>query len=152
MALQLFGRKDSVNVQKVMWLLAELNLDYEQIEKGGKFGGLDEPAFLAMNPAGRVLCSMVTMSGSNAILRYLATTQPGGDAFYPADPALRGRLMPKWTSRWARSTRILSACLGVVKPHLKQTQGDCDCHPPVSDQHAEVGQTLGEATGWWATV
>ena len=95
MALQLFGRKDSVNVQKVMWLLAELNLDHEQIEKGGKFGGLDEPAFLAMNPAGRV---PVLLDGdhavfeSNAILRYLATTQPGGEAFYPADPALRGKI------------------------------------------------------------
>ena len=95
MALKLFGRKDSVNVQKVMWLLAELNLDYEQIEKGGKFGGLDEPAFLAMNPAGRV---PVLLDGdhavfeSNAILRYLATTQPGGEAFYPADPALRGMI------------------------------------------------------------
>lgn len=92
MGLELYGRKDSINVQKVMWLLAELGVEYTQIEKGGKFGGLDSEEFQAMTPFGLVPVLKdgdFTLSESNAILRYLAQTQPGGEAFYPADPKQR---------------------------------------------------------------
>ena len=40
MALVLYGRKDSINVQKVLWLLTELGTEFDVIEKGGAFGGL----------------------------------------------------------------------------------------------------------------
>ena len=95
MSLELYGRKDSINVQKVMWLLAELGIEYTQIEKGGSFGGLDEEEFLALNPFGRVPVLKdgdYVLSESNAILRYIASTQPGGEAFYPADPEERGKI------------------------------------------------------------
>lgn len=95
MALELYGRKDSVNVQKVMWLLAELGVDYTHIEKGGSFGGLQEEAFLEMAPFGLVPVLKdgdFTLSESNAILRYLAQTQPGGEAFYPTDPQTRAKI------------------------------------------------------------
>ena len=39
MMMKLWGRKTSINVQKVMWVLAELKLDYERIDAGGNFGG-----------------------------------------------------------------------------------------------------------------
>ena len=52
--LKVWGRRSSFNVQKVMWLLGELSLAHEHTEVGGKFGGLDDPSFLAMNPHGRV--------------------------------------------------------------------------------------------------
>jgi glutathione S-transferase len=52
--LKVWGRRSSFNVQKVMWLVGELLLEHEHIDAGGKFGGLDAPAFLAMNPHGRV--------------------------------------------------------------------------------------------------
>jgi glutathione S-transferase len=51
--LRIWGRRSSFNVQKVMWLTGELGLQHEHIEAGGRFGGLDDPAFLAMNPHGR---------------------------------------------------------------------------------------------------
>ena len=95
MALELFGRKDSVNVQKVMWLLGELGVDYEHTEKGGSFGGLDDDDFRAMTPFARVPVLKdgdFTLSESNAILRYLAVTQDGGEAFYPADPKQRAKI------------------------------------------------------------
>lgn len=47
------GRNNSLNVQKLVWLVAELGLEYKPIELGGSFGGLDTPGFLAMNPHGR---------------------------------------------------------------------------------------------------
>ena len=48
--MTLWGRKSAFNVQKAMWALEELGIDYEQIEVGGDFGGLNSEAFLEMNP------------------------------------------------------------------------------------------------------
>ena len=52
--LKVGGRRSSFNLQKVMWLIGELELPHQHINAGGAFGGLDAPAFLAMNPHGRV--------------------------------------------------------------------------------------------------
>ena len=52
--LKVWGRRSSCNVQKVMWLLAELGLAHEHFDAGGRFGGLDDPKFRAMNPHGLV--------------------------------------------------------------------------------------------------
>ena len=52
--LKVWGRRSSFNLQKVMWLVGEMGLPHEHIPAGGSFGGLDDPAFLAMNPHGRV--------------------------------------------------------------------------------------------------
>jgi glutathione S-transferase len=52
--LTVYGRKSSFNLQKVMWLVGELALPHRHVELGGAFGGLDEAAFRAMNPHGRV--------------------------------------------------------------------------------------------------
>ena len=52
--LTVWGRANSINVQKVLWLLAELDVPYRHIPAGGAHGGLDTPEFLAMNPCGRV--------------------------------------------------------------------------------------------------
>ena len=39
--LTVYGRKSSFNVQKVMWLVAELRLGHRHIELGGSQGGLN---------------------------------------------------------------------------------------------------------------
>ena len=39
MRIKVLGRPNSVNVQKIMWCAAELNLDVERIDIGGQFGG-----------------------------------------------------------------------------------------------------------------
>ena len=54
--LKIWGRNNSINVQKAMWTVAELGLAHERYDVGGPFGGLDQPSFLAMNPNGRTLC------------------------------------------------------------------------------------------------
>ena len=48
--LTIWGRANSVNVQKVLWCLAELDLAYERIDAGMQFGKNNEPPYLAMNP------------------------------------------------------------------------------------------------------
>ena len=77
MSIQLFGRTTSYNVQKVLWLLTELDLPFEHIECGGKYGGLNSEEFLMRNPFGKVPLLIDNGSAireSNTILRYLAAT------------------------------------------------------------------------------
>jgi glutathione S-transferase len=89
--LRTWGRRSSANVQKVLWLVGELDLPHEHVPAGGDFGGLDDPAFRAMNPHGKVPViadDEVVVWESHAILRYLAAAH-GADRFWPADPAAR---------------------------------------------------------------
>ncbi|HEX3918263.1 MAG TPA: glutathione S-transferase N-terminal domain-containing protein [Caulobacteraceae bacterium] len=79
--ITLWGRRNSINVQKVLWTLAELGLAYEHIDAGGDAGGLDDPAFRAMNPHGRVPVlrdGETALWESHSIVRYLcAAYSPG---------------------------------------------------------------------------
>jgi len=89
--LRVWGRRNSLNVQKVLWLVGELGLEHEHIPAGGAFGGLGEPAFRALNPHGRVPViedGEVVVWESHAILRYLAARH-GPDAFWADAPAIR---------------------------------------------------------------
>ena len=52
--LKIWGRKNSINVQKVMWAVGELAIPHERVDAGMQFGVVDEPWFRAMNPNGRV--------------------------------------------------------------------------------------------------
>ena len=52
--LTLWGRANSVNVQKVLWCMAELDLAFERIDAGMQFGRNTEADYLAMNPNGRI--------------------------------------------------------------------------------------------------
>lgn len=91
--LRVWGRRNSLNVQKVMWLVGELGLAHEHVPAGGDFGRLDEPAFRALNPHGRVPViedGEAVVWESHAILRYLAARY-GGERFFPPDPAVRAR-------------------------------------------------------------
>lgn len=89
--LKVYGRRNSSNVQKVMWLIGELDIPHEHIPAGGSFGGLDSPEFLSMNPQGKV--PVIDDGGtviweSHTILRYLAAKH-GTPKFYSNDPAER---------------------------------------------------------------
>ncbi len=79
--MKLYGRKTSINVQKVRWLLGELDTAYDLEEVGGAFGGLDTAEFAALNP-NRLVPVLVdgdlVLWESNAILRYLARSQSEG--------------------------------------------------------------------------
>ena len=77
--MRLWGRASSINVQKVLWCLAELGLkegkDFERIDAGLQFGKNNTPEFLKMNPNGLVPTledGGTVLWESNTILRYLA--------------------------------------------------------------------------------
>ena len=100
--LTIWGRRNAFNVQKVMWLVTELGLRHAHVPAGGSFGGLDDPAFRAMNPHGRV--PVIDDGGtvvweSHAILRYLAARH---GRFWPADPAERSQA-DRWID-WSLAT------------------------------------------------
>ena len=79
--LKVWGRKTSINVQKVMFTVGELGLAHERFDVGGQFGKLDTPEFAARNPNRRV--PVIDDNGfvlweSSAIVRYLADTYGRG--------------------------------------------------------------------------
>lgn len=70
-----WGRPSSVNVQKVLWALAESDTAFEHHIVGGKYGGTDTEAFAAMTPLPRIPVLQdgdLTLWESHAILRHLA--------------------------------------------------------------------------------
>jgi glutathione S-transferase len=92
--LKVYGRKTSVNVQKVMWTVGELGLAHERIDAGGPFGGLDTPEFGKLNP--NRLVPVIDDNGfilweSQPIVRYLSETYD------------RGRLAPEGRFAYARA-------------------------------------------------
>lgn len=107
--IRIWGRTSSINVQKVMWTVAELGLEHERVDVGGAFGGLDTPHYAAMNP-NRLI--PVIRDGetivweSNAIVRYLAARY-GSGGLWPEDPVLR-----------ATSDRWMDWQLTVVQPAI----------------------------------
>ncbi len=95
--LKIWGRKNSSNVQKVLWTCEELGVAFERVDWGGQFGGNKDPAYLAMNPNG--LVPTVDDGGliiweSNTIMRHLASTR-GGERLHPKDPATRS-VVERW--------------------------------------------------------
>jgi len=89
MTLKVLGRTTSINVRKVLWTCAELDLHFEHVEA--------DPQLLAKNP--NALVPVIDDHGfvlweSNAICRYLAGKQPRG-SLYPAESAPRA-LVDQW--------------------------------------------------------
>ena len=76
MTLTAYGHAGSLNVQAVMWCIAELALPHKRYNIGHRFGGINTPEFITMNP-NRLVPVLVDSEGhalweSRAILRYLA--------------------------------------------------------------------------------
>lgn len=72
--LKIWGRKNSSNVRKALWIAQELGLDFESIDAGGAFGVVNEPHYRARNPNGLVPMledGDLTLWESNTIVRYL---------------------------------------------------------------------------------
>ena len=92
--MKIWGRNNSINVQKVLWCADELGLEYERVDVGGAFGGTREAAYLKMNP--NALVPTVEVDGlvlweSNTITRYLAAKH-GKGKLCPADLGKRAEV------------------------------------------------------------
>ena len=72
--LNLWGRVNSINVQKVMWAVGELKIPHQRIDAGMAYGVVNTPEYRTMNPNGKV--PTIDYDGfvlweSNVIVRYL---------------------------------------------------------------------------------
>lgn len=95
MTLTIWGRLNSHNVKKVVWLAEEIGLDYVRHDIGGKFG-MDE-AYLSKNPNALIPTiedDDFILWESNTILRYLAAKY-APDTLWQADPETRA-LAERW--------------------------------------------------------
>ncbi len=104
--LKIWGRTNSINVQKVMWTVGELGLDFERIDAGGAFGGLDTVEYGRMNPNRKIPTIRdgdVVVWESNACVRYLAAKY-GSGSLWPEDPAHRS-LADRWMD-WMLTTLL----------------------------------------------
>jgi glutathione S-transferase len=92
--LQILGKVSSINVRKVLWTCAVLQIPFEREDWGAGFQSPSKPEFLALNPNALV---PVIRDGdfvlweSNSIIRYLAASY-GGEHLYPGDPRARARV------------------------------------------------------------
>jgi glutathione S-transferase len=101
----IWGRPNSVNVQKVLWCLDELDVAFERIDAGMQFGRNTEADYLAMNPNGRIPTLVegdFVLWESNAIMRYLCLAHGRHSSIYPHDPRQRASV-DRWLD-WTLST------------------------------------------------
>ncbi len=106
--MKVLGRADSANVQKVLWCCAELDLNCEREDIGGRFGRNQDPDYLALNPNGLVPTLVeddFVLWESNTIIRYLAAC---AGRLIPAD--LRGRAEVERWMDWQQTV--------VLPPHI----------------------------------
>ena len=95
--MRLWGRTSSFNVQKVLWCLGELGLEFEHKQVGGAYEGLNTERFRSLNPLGKVPVledGKVVIWESHTIIRYLAASYSAGN-FWSYSPADRS-----WIDRW----------------------------------------------------
>lgn len=135
--IEVFGRANSLNVQKVLWCLGELGVAFERRDVGGLYGGNKEPWFLERNPTG--LVPMVSDAGfdfweSNTIVRYLAARY-GSGSLWPEDPRTR-----------ALSERWMDYQLGTVFPAFKDAVLGLIRTPPENREPGKIAASV-KATG-----
>jgi len=102
--LVIWGRDNSVNVQKALWCCEELALAYRRINAGGAFGVVDSPSYRRLNP--NALVPTLDDNGfvlweSNTIVRYLCARY-GRGRLWIEDPQARA-LADRWLD-WMVST------------------------------------------------
>ena len=75
--LKIWGRANSVNVQKAVWATAETGVAFERVDAGMAFGKNNEDWYLELNPNGKIPLLQhegFSLWESNVIVRYLCQT------------------------------------------------------------------------------
>ncbi len=137
------GRANSINVQKVMWISAELGFEIDRRDIGGAFGGNDTPEYLEKNPTGLVPTledGELVIWESHAIVRYLAE-KSGMSPWWPAlleDRALSGQWMDFY--------------LTSLHPHMTVVFWTLIRTAPEDRDMAKFADSIEGATRSWAIV
>ncbi|QJE03662.1 glutathione S-transferase (plasmid) [Massilia forsythiae] len=92
--LKILGKATSINVRKVLWTCAELDIAFDREDWGAGFQSTSQASFLALNPNAQV---PVIVDGdfvlweSNSICRYLCN-KAGDGRLLPAEPQAQARV------------------------------------------------------------
>ncbi len=141
-----------------MWALDEAGVAYERIEAGGDHGGLDDPAYLALNPHGKVPTLVdgdTVVWESDAIVRYIAARY-GAGTLWPETPEDRtvadqwmswtaASLYPHWIALFWRLVRTPPAKRDkdTIARHLDAAaRGFVILDQHLKDSHYIAGNTL----------
>jgi len=139
--LVIWGRNNSVNVQKALWCCEELGVPYKRIDAGAAFGVVNSPEYRKLNPNG--LVPTIDDDGfvlweSNAIVRYLAAKHVQG-GLSPADPHTRA-LADQWMD-WQVSLfwpTIRALFMGLVR--TPEAERD---HKAIENSRVKTAEALG---------
>lgn len=129
--LKIWGRNTSINVQKVMWAIGELNVPHERVDVGGAFGRTKDAFYLEMNP--NSLVPTLEEDGfilweSNSIVRYLAAKHGAGT------------LEPVSLQERARASQWMDWMLTVCAPAIHPLFWGLIRTPPEKQDHAKIGE------------
>lgn len=92
--LRIMGRASSINVRKVLWACAEMEIPFEREDWGAGFKSTRTPEFLALNPNAMVPVIQdddFILWESNSIIRYLAARY-NASSLYPHEARARARV------------------------------------------------------------
>ncbi|MGH7082451.1 MAG: glutathione S-transferase family protein [Acetobacteraceae bacterium] len=142
---KIWGRANSSNVMKVVWLLEELGLPYERLDVGGSFGKTDTAEYRAINPNGLVPTLQeddgFVLWESNAILRYLCAAHAPGSALWPTEVHARANV-DRWMD-WQQTA--LGPPIGVIFWGLVRT-------PPEKRDQAAIDVAIRNCTRIWGIL
>ncbi len=141
--LKIWGREDSLSVQKVMWCVRELGIPYEQINLGKGYETPNQPWYLKMNPTGTIPTiddDGFVLWESNAILKYLCAKHSHGN-LSPADP-LEYADADRWIS-WQGTT---------LWPPMRQLLLTLVRVPEPQRDHKRIATLVDEVTGHWRVL
>ncbi|MDF2114738.1 glutathione S-transferase family protein [Roseiarcaceae bacterium H3SJ34-1] len=117
--LKVWGRTNSLNVQKALLAIEEIGIPYERTDAGLHFGVNNSPEYRAMNPNG--LVPTIDDDGfilweSNAIVRYLCAKYSAGK-MWPVDPQVRAA-----ADRWMdwQQTVLLDPINDIFRPLIRK--------------------------------
>jgi glutathione S-transferase len=141
--LRIWGRSNSINVQKVLWCCGELGIPYERIDVGGPFGCNREPWYLRLNPNG--LVPTISDGGfvlweSNTIVRYLAAKHG------------MGMLCPEDLAHRADADRWMDWQLGTLWANLRPAFIALVRTPRENRDPAQIAASIEKTSGTWAML
>lgn len=141
--IRILGRANSINVQKVMWIGAELGLNIDRLDVGGSFGGNDQPEYLAKNPTGKIPTledGDFVLWESHSIVRYLAETY-GASPWWPENTATRYH-----ANQW------MDFYLTTLHPHMTIMFYQLIRTAPENRDQGKIDSALAEAVKFWELV
>ena len=141
--IQVWGRRNSGNVIKVLWCLRELDRPFDVDEVGGAHGKNREDWFLALNPNGLVPVVRdedgYVVWESNVIVRYLAAKYGRGH-MWPEDARARAD-----ADRWMDWPML-------VQPHMTTLNVGLVRTPPARRDTSKIEVAHGAAADIWAVL